>query len=100
MKKKLGDTIKRIKPPLFQSKVKTKFNFKVFVKKVDKWTKKLLTKSTKAFDIVKSRCVKFEELLEYYHLRENSFFERDSMLTRNKADILYGLKNIYRMKTK
>ena len=50
MKKKLGDAIKRMKQPSFLSKVKTKVNFIVIVKKVNKRTKKLLTKSTKTFE--------------------------------------------------
>ena len=92
MKKKHGDAIKRMKPPLFLSKVKTKVNFKVIVKKVNKRTKKLPATSTKAFDTAKSRCVKFEKLLEYDHLRECSLFEGDSILKYNKAHILYELK--------
>lgn len=49
-----------MKLPSFLSKVKTKANFKLIVKKVNKRAKKLLTKSAKPFDIAKSRCGKYK----------------------------------------
>ena len=58
-----------MKLPSFSSKVKTKANFKLIVKKVNKRAKKLLTKSAKPFDIAKSRCGKYKKLLEYNYLR-------------------------------
>ena len=51
--KKLGDTIKRVKLPSFLSKNKRQKDNKVSVTKVKKATEKLLTKSTKDFDIAK-----------------------------------------------
>ena len=51
--KKLGDAIKRVKLPSFLSKIKRQKDNKVSVTKVKKATEKLLTKSTKDFDIAK-----------------------------------------------
>ena len=51
--KKLGDAIKRVKLPSFLSKNKRQKDNKVSVTKVKKATEKLLTKSTKDFDIAK-----------------------------------------------
>ena len=82
----LGDTIPRIQLPSFSSKEKKKEL--VSAKKVKKATEKLITKSTKEFDIAKSRGVELKELLQYDHLGGNTLFEGDELKKHNKAEIL------------
>ena len=61
-------------------------------KKVKKATEKLITKSTKEFDIAKSRGVELKELLQYDHLGGNTLFEGDELKKHNKAEILQELE--------
>ena len=61
-------------------------------KKVKKAIEKLITKSTKEFDIAKSRGVELKELLQYNHLRGNTLFEGDELKKHNKAEILQELE--------
>ena len=63
------------------------------VKKVKrKATEKLIAKSTKEFDIAKSRGVELKELLQYNHLGGNTLFEGDELKKHNKAQILPELE--------
>ena len=66
------------------------------VKKVKKTTQKLITKSTKEFDIAKSRGVELKEFLQYDHLGGNTLFEGDELKKRNKAEFCRNWKNIWR----
>ena len=61
-------------------------------KKVKKAIEKLITKSTKEFDIAKSRGVELKELLQYNHLRGNTLFEGDELKKYHKAEILQELE--------
>lgn len=63
-KEKLDDIIKCMKVLPFSSKDKSEANIKVNVEKVKRSLKKLLTKFTCEFDIVKSRGVELKEFLE------------------------------------
>ena len=62
------------------------------VKKVKKTTQKLITTSTKEFDIAKSRGVELKEFLQYDHLGVNTLFEGDELKKHNKAEILQELE--------
>ena len=62
------------------------------VTKVKKTTEKLLTKSTKDFDIAKSRGVELKELLKYDHLGGNILFEDNGLKKHNKVEILQELE--------
>ena len=62
------------------------------VKKVKKTTVKLIAKSTKEFDIAKSRGVELKELLQYDHLGGSTLFEGDELKKHSKAEILQELE--------
>ena len=75
-----------------QRKKKKQRDSNISVKKVKKTIGKLITKSTKAFDIAKSRGAELKELLQYDHLGGNSLFEGDEPKKHNKAEILKELE--------
>ena len=62
------------------------------VSKVKKTTEKLLRKSTKDFDMAKSRGVELKELLKYDHLGGNTLIEDNGLKKHNKAEILQELE--------
>ena len=62
------------------------------VKEVKKTTEKLITNSTKEFDIAKSRGVELKELLQYDHLGGNTLFEGDELKKHNKTETLQELE--------
>ena len=90
----LGDTIPRIQLPSFSSKEKKERVSNMSAKKVKKATEKLITKSTKEFDIAKSRGVELKELLQYDHLGGNTLFEGDELKKHSKAEILQELEKV------
>ena len=85
----LGDTIPHIQLLSFSSKEKKERVSNKSAKKVTKATEKLITKSSKEFDIAKSRGVELKELLQYDHLRGNTLFEGDELKKHNKTEILH-----------
>ena len=91
--KKLGDTITFVKLPSFLSKNKRQKDIKVSVTKVKKTTEKLLSMSTKDFDMGKSLGVKLKELLKYdrFFGEGHFFFEENGLKKHNKAVILQEL---------
>ena len=94
-KKKLDDTIKRFKLLSFSSKDSREKDNKLSVTKVKKTTEKLLTKSTKYFDITKSRGVELKDLLKYDHFGGNTLFENNGLKKHNKAEILQEVEIIF-----
>ena len=68
---------------------------KLSVTKVKKTTEKLLTKSTKYFDITKSRGAELKDLLKYDHFGGNTLFENNGLKKHNKAEILQEVEIIF-----
>ena len=65
---------------------------KASVTKIKKTTEKLLTESTKDFDIAKLRVVELKELLKYDHCGGDTLFEDNHLKKPNKAEILQELE--------
>ena len=79
----------------FSSKDNGEKDNKLSVTKVKKTTEKLLTKSTKDFDIAKSLGVELRDLLKYDHFGGNTLFENNRLKKHNKAEILQEVEIIF-----